>query len=733
MVNPEPSGVEVSRSAIHAVPTIVLTPPRGPEEARRRASLPEESPRRQAATPAFSNCRFIYRPSLCIQAPTMQAWTTRDSAELYNIRGWSNGYFDINDDGNVTLTPNGPSGGQIDIKKVCDDLVRRGLSMPLLLRFSDILRSRVEELHGAFQVKIEEYKYQGRYQAVMPIKVNQQAHVVEELLKFGRPFGLGLEAGSKPELLVALALMDQQDGLVVCNGYKDVEYIETALLAQRLGRRPLIIVDRFQELEMIVQASRRLNLKPNIGVRSKLSSKGSGRWAESAGDRSKFGLTAAELVKAVELLDGAKMLDRLICMHFHIGSQITAIRAVKDALREAVRIFADLYRMGAPLSYIDVGGGLAVDYDGSRTNFHASKNYSMEEYAADVVDAIGSTLTEENIPHPTIISESGRALVAHHAVLVFNVLGQNEVSEQRPPDQPKDDEHQVIRDLRDVFASVTRKNYQESYHDALQLKEDALSLYRLGIIDLRGRARVEELFWAIARKIWKIVRELDYVPDDFETLDKQLADTYFCNFSVFQSVPDSWAVDHLFPVMPIHRLREQPTRRAILADLTCDSDGKMDRFIDLHDVKSTLELHPFSPDQPYFLGVFLVGAYQEILGDLHNLFGDVNAVHITHHPQEGYRVKHVVEGDRVKDVLQYVSYDQRSLMASVRESIERALSQGWMTFEESANLVRHFEEGLAGYTYLEDPEMAATLSRTTIKPVAAEGGHLSVVAVPEAG
>lgn len=640
----------------------------------------------------------------------MQAWTPPDSAELYNIRGWSSGYFDINDDGNVALTPFGVTGGQIDIKKVVDDLVRRGLSMPLLLRFSDILKRRVEELFSAFQAKIEEYKYQGTYQAVMPIKVNQQRHVVEELIEYGRPYGLGLEAGSKPELLVALALMDQQDGVIVCNGYKDYEYIETALLAQRLGRRPLIIVDRFQELEMIIQASKNLGLKPFIGVRSKLSSKGSGRWAESGGDRSKFGLTAAELVQAVEVLESANMLDRLVCLHFHIGSQITAIRAIKDALREAVRIYVDLYRMGAPLGYMDVGGGLAVDYDGSRTNFHASRNYSLEEYAADIVDGIGSTLTEEQIPHPTIISESGRALVAHHAVLVFNVLGQNEVSVGRPTDVNKDEDHQVIRDLREVYGSVTRKNYQEAYNDALQLKEDALSLYRHGIINLRGRARVEELFWAIAKKIWKLVHELDYVPDDFESLDKQLSDTYFCNFSVFQSVPDSWAVDHLFPVLPIHRLKEQPTRHGILADLTCDSDGKMDQFIDLHDVKSTLDLHPFSPDQPYFLGVFLVGAYQEILGDLHNLFGDVNAVHIAYDASEGYRVRHIVEGDRVKDVLQYVSYDQRTLMTALREAIEKALSKGTITFEDSATLVRHFEAGLEGYTYLEDPDLPAALS-----------------------
>jgi arginine decarboxylase len=660
----------------------------------------------------------------------MQAWTTRDSAELYNIRGWSNGYFDVNDDGNVALTV-GPQGEQIDLKRVVDDLIRRGLSMPMLLRFPDILKKRVEELFGAFQAKIDEYKYQGRYRAVMPIKVNQQRHVVEELLTHGKQYGLGLEAGSKPELLVALALMDQQDGLIVCNGYKDVEYIETALLAQRLGRKPLLIVDRFQELEMIVQASRRLEMKPYIGVRSKLSSKGSGRWAESGGDRSKFGLTAAEMVQAVELLEAASMIDRLVCLHFHIGSQITAIRAVKDALQEAVRMYADLYRMGAPLEYIDVGGGLAVDYDGSKTNFSASKNYSLEEYAADIVDGIAGVLNQEKIPHPTIISESGRALVAHHAVLVFNVLGHNEVSVGRPAEATSVEDHQVIRDLRDVYAGVTRKNYQEAYHDALQLKEDALSLYRHGIIDLRGRARVEELFWAITRKIWKIARELDYVPDDLEPLDKQLADTYYCNFSVFQSVPDSWAVDHLFPVIPIHRLKEQPTRHGILSDLTCDSDGKMDRFIDLHDVKNTLELHPFSPNEPYFLGVFLVGAYQEILGDLHNLFGDVNAVHIVS-DGTGYRLRNIAEGDRVRDVLRYVSYDERSLMASLRESIEQALSKGTMTFEESATLVRHFEEGLAGYTYLEDPEMASALvnakAQVSSRPApVTDSNHLTVV------
>lgn len=641
----------------------------------------------------------------------MKAWTSRDSAELYNTVAWSKGYFDVNAQGNVMLTSNATGGGEIDITRVVDDLVRRGLSMPLLLRFSDILERQVELINHTFQEKIEEYGYKGRYHLVMPIKVNQQRHVVEELTEFGRPHGLGLEAGSKPELLIALALLDQQDGLIVCNGYKDEAYIETALLAQRLGRKPIIIMDRLDELDLIIKTSQRLGLPPNIGVRSKLSTKGSGRWAESGGDRSKFGLTAGELVHVVETLERESMLDRLVCLHFHIGSQVTAIRAIKEALGEAVRIFADLYKMGAPLQYLDVGGGLAVDYDGSRTNFHASKNYSLEEYAADIIYHVGSALDEQGVPHPTIISESGRALVAHQAVLVFNVLGQT--TQRVDPSGPKttsNDEHQIIEDMREIFATVNRKNYQEAYHDALQLKEDALSLYRHGILDLRGRALVEELFWSTANKIWRIAKELDYVPEDLDGLEKQLCDTYYCNFSVFQSVPDSWAVKHLFPVMPIHRLNEQPMRRGIIADLTCDSDGKMDQFIDLHDVKPTLELHALKEGEPYFLGVFLVGAYQEILGDLHNLFGDVNAVHIRLDKKSGgYSVKNVVEGDRVKDVLSYVSYDQRSLMEQLRASIERALTRGTMTFEESAALVRNFEAGMSGYTYLEVPGLAETL------------------------
>ena len=651
----------------------------------------------------------------------MEPWTVKDSLELYNVPGWGNGLFGINDMGHVVIEPKGSKGGQIDLKQVVDDIVRRGLSMPLLLRFSDLLGNSLSRISGAFNSKINEYSYQGSYLPVMPIKVNQQRHVVEELLEFSGENPIGLEAGSKPELLIAITLMSQRGGLVVCNGYKDESYIETALLAQRLGIRTLIIVDRFAELSMIIDASKRLGLKPLIGIRAKLSSKGSGKWAESGGDRSKFGLTASEIVSCVEHLTEAKLLDQLVCLHFHIGSQITAIRAIKEALREGSRIFANLYQMGAPLHYFDVGGGLAVDYDGSKTNFHASKNYSLSEYTADVVDSIASTLDAENIPHPTIISESGRALVAHHSVLVFDVLGQHESRQASPLEQGEAynaDEPDVLQNLREACQSVTGKNYQEVYHDAVQLKEDGLSMFRHGMLDLRQRARLEELFWATAHKIWRVVKKLDYVPEDIAGLQNQLADTYFCNFSVFQSVPDSWAIDHLFPIMPIHRLEQRPTRMGVLADLTCDSDGKIDKFIDLHDVKSTLELHDYREDEPYFLGIFLVGAYQEVLGDLHNLFGDVNAIHIDLDPVNGYNIRHVVNGDTIKEVLTYVEYDPSTMLAQLRQAIERALRRGTMNFEESAALVRHFDASLSGYTYLEQPHLAENLLASII-PVSA--------------
>jgi arginine decarboxylase len=632
----------------------------------------------------------------------IRAWTSKDSSALYNIAGWSGGYFRINDAGHVEVTPSGADGPRVDLHDLVLDLQRRGLGLPLLMRFSDILHEQVKHLFGCFERAIKEYGYRGRYRGVFPIKVNQQHQVVEELVRFGRPLGLGLEAGSKPELLAGLPLLDEPGALLVLNGYKDVEYMETALLAQKLGRYPIVVIDRYRELEMLIEVSRRLGIRPHIGVRAKLTTKGAGKWMESTGDRSKFGLTATELVLLVEKLREAGMLDCLELLHFHIGSQISAVQAIKDAMREGCRVFVELAKSGAGLKFFDAGGGLGIDYDGSSTNWHSSVNYTMQEYANDVVATIQEACEAAGVPHPDIITESGRALVAHHSVLVFNILDVNEVlAGATPPDVDRGDP-QVIQQLVETWRSVSRKNFQESYHDALQLKEEATSLFNLGLLDLRGRARVEQLFWGCCEAILKIIRELDYVPDDLEGLEKGLADTYYGNFSVFQSVPDHWAVKQLFPTMPLHRLNERPMRRGVFADLTCDSDGKMDQFIDLRDVKSSLELHAFD-GKPYFIGVFLVGAYQEILGDLHNLFGDTNAVHITL-DESGYRVEHVVEGDSVTEVLGYVQFPKQVLVQRMRQANEEALRRGLLTFEESALLMRRYDEGLSGYTYLEEAE-----------------------------
>jgi arginine decarboxylase len=630
----------------------------------------------------------------------IRAWTIKDSASLFNVPGWSGGYFRINEAGHLEVTPEGPGGPRLDLYELIEDLQRRGLGMPLLMRFSDILHSRVKALFGCFDAAIREYGYQGRYRGVYPIKVNQQHQVVEELVRFGKPYGLGLEAGSKPELLAGLALLDSPDALLVLNGYKDAEYVETALLAQKLGRYPIIVIDRYRELDLVLQVSRRLGIRPHIGVRAKLTTKGAGKWMESTGDRSKFGLTATEIVLLLDRLRDAGMLDCLELLHFHIGSQISAVRAIKDAMKEAGRIYVELVSAGAGLKFIDVGGGLGVDYDGSSTNWSSSTNYTMQEYANDVVAQIQEACETAKVPHPDIVSESGRALVAHHSVLVFNILDVNQVIGGQSPPEVDPDDPQVIRSLVETWRSVSRKNFQEAYHDALQLKEEATNLFNVGLLDLHGRARVEQMFWGCCEAILKIIRELDYVPDDLEGLEKGMADTYYGNFSVFQSAPDHWAVKQLFPTMPLHRLNERPSRKGIIADLTCDSDGKMDQFIDLRDIKSSLELHPYD-GKPYYLGVFLVGAYQEILGDLHNLFGDTNAVHIAI-DEDGYRIDHVVEGDTVNEVLGYVQYSKGHLVQQVRQANEQALKRGLLTFEESALLMRRFDEGLSGYTYLEE-------------------------------
>jgi arginine decarboxylase len=629
----------------------------------------------------------------------MRGWTIRDSLDLYNVANWGQGFFDISEQGRLRVQPRGPNGPGIDLLELVQDLKRRGQRTPLLIRFSDILAARVQGLVGAFEGAIRDYGYKGRYRGVYPIKVNQQRHVVEEIVQYGAAAGVGLEAGSKPELLIALAVLDTPGALIVCNGYKDRAYIETALLAQRLGRTPIIVIDRFHEIDLVVKTASELGIRPHLGVRARLTTKGAGKWVESTGDRSKFGLSALEIVEAVDRLAAEDMLDCLELLHFHIGSQITAIRAHKDALREASRVFGGLHEMGARPSLLDVGGGLGVDYDGSQTNFHSSMNYSVQEYANDVVAAIQEVCDDTGVPHPDIVTEAGRAMVAHHSVLIFDVLGVNELRTSGPSQPVGEEDPKVLQDLFEVCNTVTRKNVREAWHDALQLKEEASSLFSLGYLDLRARARVERLFWDCSEKILRIVRDLEKVPEDLADLEKGLADTYYGNLSVFQSMPDHWAVKQLFPVMPIHRLEERPTRRGIFADLTCDSDGKIDQFIDQHDVKDVLELHPLN-DEPYYIGCFLVGAYQEILGDLHNLLGDTDAVHVRLDEEGGYHVEHVVEGDAVADVLTYVQYDWRTLAERVRRTIEQALREGRISLEDSKRLRMRYRQGLEEYTYL---------------------------------
>jgi arginine decarboxylase len=628
-------------------------------------------------------------------------WTTADSAETFAIKYWSQGFFSINDLGHVVAHPAGPEAGTIDLKELVDEVARRGIGLPLLIRFSDILKSRVVELHEAFRKAIGEFGYKGDYRGVYPIKVNQHRYVVEEIVQFGRPYHYGLEAGSKPELLAVMALLDDEEALVICNGYKDEEYIETALMASKLGRKVIIVVEKFSELDLISSVARKIGVKPRIGIRVKLASKGSGRWEASGGDRSKFGLSTREVVEAIGYLRDNDMLSCFELLHFHLGSQISAIRAVKNALREAGRFYVECVKLGAPLKYFDAGGGLGVDYDGSQTNFASSMNYTMQEYANDIVFGLQEVCDASGVPSPVIVTESGRAVVAHHSMLVMDILGVGEFDVGKAPEQLPENSSRVVKNLLDTYREISQKNVREAYHDALEYREETLSLFALGNLSLSERVIAEDIFWGICQKLLKTVRELREVPEEFEGLERALSDTYFCNFSMFQSLPDIWAIDQLFPIMPIHRLTEEPTRRAVLADITCDSDGKIDHFIDRRDVKSVLELHPFNKEQEYHLGVFLIGAYQEILGDLHNLFGDTNTVHVSLAPGGGYQIEHVVAGDTVTEVLQYVSYSREDMVARVRRFAELAVRANRMSLEETRSLVRMYEDGMSGYTYLE--------------------------------
>ncbi len=639
------------------------------------------------------------RKGSLVMEPT-ERWSTQRASDLYDVTSWGKGYFSVGDNGHIRVHPEKDPARSIDLKELVDTLVLRGIGLPILVRFADILKHRLGELHSAFATAIAEHKYQGGYCCVYPIKVNQQRQVVEEVLEFGKPFHFGLEAGSKPELMAVMALADN-DTPIICNGFKDDEYIEMAMLAQKLGRSIIPVVEKYTELRLILKYSQRVGVKPRIGLRVKLASRGSGKWKSSGGYRSKFGLSATEAMRALQELKDAGMADCLNLLHFHLGSQITNIRQIKGAVNEAVRVYVDLAQAGAGLQFLDVGGGLGIDYDGSQTDFESSVNYTLQEYANDIIYHVQNVCDEVSVTHPTIITESGRAIAAYHSALVFNVLGVAGMGDTDvAPDTPPDAEQPLI-DLQETYRGLSAKNLLESYHDAQQALDQALNLFSLGYLSLEQRCVAENLYWAISRKIQSQARQLDYFPEELEGIDAMLSDTYFCNFSLFQSMPDSWAIKQLFPIMPIHRLEEEPTRPAVLGDITCDSDGKVDAFIDRRDVKRTLLLHTFNGGD-YYLGAFLLGAYQEILGDLHNLFGDTNAVHVRLGPAGDVILDSVIKGDTVREVLNYVQFSADSLVQTLRKDVETSLREGRLTYEESGALLKFYEEGLHGYTYLED-------------------------------
>nr|WP_044183775.1 biosynthetic arginine decarboxylase [Pirellula staleyi] len=633
----------------------------------------------------------------------VERWSISEAAELYDVPRWGKGYFGINAKGHLTVHPTKDPNQSIDMKDLIDRLQLRGLDLPILLRFNGLLKDRLREIHDVFAQAIREHDYKGRYICVYPIKVNQQRHVVEQVVQYGKQYGFGLEAGSKPEMLAVVAMTDAVTP-IICNGFKDAEFIEMAMLAQKIGRNVIPVVEKFTELDLILKYAEKVGVRPQIGMRIKLAARGSGRWQSSGGWRSKFGLTVGEILQAMEELKKRDMLDCFKLLHFHLGSQITNIRHVKGAMTEAARAYADLVKKGAGLEYLDVGGGLGVDYDGSQTNFESSVNYTLQEYANDVVHHLQTVLDESGVKHPHIISESGRAVAAYHACLIFGVLGvagQGNGDEQSLLELPPDSEQPLV-DLVEAHKSVTARNLLETYHDSMQAMDVAMTLFSSGYLSLESRALAENLFWSICKKIRRLTANLDYIPEELEGLDHLLSDTYFCNFSLFQSMPDSWAIKQLFPVMPIHRLEEKPTKHAVLGDITCDSDGKMDQFIDRRDVKRTLPLHAYD-GSPYYLGTFLIGAYQEILGDLHNLFGDTNTVHVDLSPNGDVILEAIVKGDTVREVLDYVEFDHGDLITRLQTAVETAVREGLLDYQEAGRFLKFYEDGLNGYTYLEEP------------------------------
>ena len=636
---------------------------------------------------------------------TLTRWTVDDSAELYGVRNWGTGYFDINEKGEVLVRPQGRNGGGnghggVSIREIISGLQERGISMPVLLRFSDILASRVACINNSFAKAIAEAGYQGSYRGVYPIKVNQQHQVIADVVEFGRPFHHGLEAGSKAELIAALAYLRDPEAYVVCNGYKDEEFVDLALHGTKMGLQTFIVLERASELALVLERAEKMRVKPNLGLRAKLAARGGGHWSESGGDRSMFGLNASQIIDVIDLLRDRGLLDCLRMLHYHVGSQIPNIRSVRAASAEACRFYVDLVAEGAAMGILNLGGGLAVDYDGSHTNYPSSSNYTMDEYAADIVETVMKMCAEAQVRHPIIVSESGRATVAHHSVLLFNVLDASRFESHGLPEQLPADAPEVIKRLMDASSDINGKNAQECYHDAVYYRDEARSMFEVGEISLRQRALAERIFWYIVCRVAQEIQGRKYIPDELAQLPAAIADVYYGNFSVFQSLPDVWAIEQLFPIMPVHRLNEAPTRQATISDITCDSDGKIDKFIDLHDVKEMLPVHELN-DAEYYMGVFLVGAYQETLGDLHNLFGDTNVVSLVLGSNGVLEFAQEIDGDTVADVLTYVEHKPPTMLDRVRQMAEQAVRAGRITPEERREIVDAYENGLRGYTYFE--------------------------------
>ena len=630
----------------------------------------------------------------------MRKWRTEDSIELYNISGWGIGFFSVNEKGNVTVSPRKDS-SSVDLKELIDELQLRDIEAPVLLRFPDILDSRIEKISTCFKKAAEEYSYKAQNHIIYPIKVNQMRPVVEELVSHGKKFNIGLEAGSKPELHAVLAINTDPDSLIICNGYKDESYIELALLAQKMGKSIFIVVEKLNELALVAKISKRLKITPNIGIRIKLASSGSGKWEESGGDGSKFGLNSSELLEAFDYLDKNNMRESLRLIHFHIGSQVTKIRRIKTALREAAQFYVQIHSLGFNVEFVDIGGGLGVDYDGTRSSYsESSVNYSIQEYVNDSISTMVDAADKNDLPHPNIITESGRSLTAHHSVLVFEVLETASMPEWNEKDEITDDAHELLKELYQIWDDLSQTRMLEAWHDAQQIREEALDLFSLGMLSLETRAQIERLYFSIAREINQLAGKIKHAPEELKQLSKLLPDKYFCNFSLFQSLPDSWAIDQVFPIMPIHRLDEKPEKNATLQDITCDSDGKIDNFIFSGGHRSFLPVHPKKKNESYYLGVFLVGAYQEILGDLHNLFGDTNAVHVSV-SEDGYKIEQMIDGETVAEVLDYAQYNAKKLVRTVETWVTSSVKKGTITVEEGKEFLSNYRSGLYGYTYLE--------------------------------